>query len=298
MSAARAHVSGISCAPDARGPLLAVREVACGYEGAAVLQDVSFQLEAGTSTVLLGPNGVGKTTLFKTILGFLPRLGGEILVDGRSVDEWGRRELACLVAYVPQAHDTAFGFTVHDLILMGRTPHLAGAAAPSRDDERAASAMIEQMGLGHLAQRPCTSLSGGELQMALIARALVQRPRILMMDEPCANLDVGNQAIVLSKVRELADAGLCVLVTSHDPNHALVLGDRAIGVFRGGEVQSGPVAEMLTCSVLERLYGVPVGMGRVHGTDGRSTPVCAPLIGSPAPVRAGGEIEANRGGNL
>ena len=259
--------------------VLEVRGLSVGYGGEPVLEDVSFTLEEGHVLVLLGPNGVGKTTLFKTMLGFLPCLAGTVLLDGEDTRTWTRRRFAQAVAYVPQAHDAAFGFAVRDMVLMGRTPDLDGMRAPRGEDERIADAVIEQLGLASLAGRDCRTLSGGELQMVLVARALAQRPRLLVMDEPCASLDLGNQTLLLSRIAQLAADGLSVIVTSHDPNHAFLLDADVTCIARDKTVRSGRAAEMLTPGLLSMLYDTQVGVGAIAGGDGRVVRACAPVLG-------------------
>ena len=273
----RALERGGTGAPRA-SPALEVSHLACGYGGDAVLGDVSFSLEQGRVLVLLGPNGAGKTTLFKTILGFLPRIGGEVSIEGENVRGWSRKRYARSVAYVPQMHDAAFGFTVREMVLMGRTPSTSGFSAPDREDERVAEAAIAELGLGALADRDCAELSGGEQQMVLIARAMAQRPRLLVMDEPCASLDLGNQAIVLQRVRELARRGFAVVVTSHDPTHAFLLDGDVVCLGRGFDLAAGPAREVLTAETLGSLYGIEVGVGEVRGADGRRGVACAPFL--------------------
>lgn len=265
-----------------RDAMLSVEGLACGYASRVVLDDVSFSVEAGRVLALLGPNGVGKSTLFKTILGFLPRLGGSVRMEGEEVSRWSRRRFAQCVAYVPQTHEGSFGFTVREMVLMGRTPLAGGFSGPSRDDERIACEAIDQLGLGHLADRDVSSLSGGERQMVLIARALSQQPKLLMMDEPCANLDWGNQVVVLSRIRELARTGLAVVVTSHDPNHALLLESDVLCLARD-EVFSGFARDVLHPASLRKLYGIDAAVGSLSADDGREVFTCVPLL--PVPER-------------
>lgn len=267
-------------APASGAPALEVSHLACGYGGAPVLDDVSFSLARGRALVLLGPNGVGKTTLFKTILGFMPRLAGDVLIEGEEVRGWSRRRYARSVAYVPQAHESAFGFTVREMVLMGRTPSLDGFAGPSREDERIAGDAIDELGLSALAERDCTTLSGGERQMVLVARALAQQPRLLVMDEPCANLDLGNQVIVLRRILALVERGLAVVITSHDPNHAFLLGSDVVCVGRGFGVRAGAARDVLTAEALGALYGIEVGVGEVEGPQGKTGTACTPFLES------------------
>lgn len=240
---------------------LSAHGLACGYGERTVLEGVSFDLAAGQVMAILGSNGVGKTTLFKTLLGFLRPLAGSVFVKGRDTGTWTRREFARQVAYIPQLHTPSFSFSVRDVVLMGRTPHLPGLASPSAADERVADEVIGQLGVAHLARRDYSSLSGGERQMVLIARALAQKPCILVMDEPCASLDFGNQALLLEQVIDLARQGMAVVMTTHDPNHALLLGSDVLCLGQDGFLTQGRAREVLDAPLLSALYGVPVAMG-------------------------------------
>lgn len=257
---------------------LEVNGLSCGYGSNLILSDLSFSLDTGRSLVLLGPNGVGKTTLFKTILGFLPARAGTVRVAGEDVSAWTRRRFAQSVAYVPQTHDVSFAFTVREMVLMGRTPAAASLAGPTRADEEIACNVLDELGLGWAADRDCTTLSGGEMQMVLIARALAQQPQLLVMDEPCANLDWGNQVLVLTRVKRLVDSGLSVLITSHDPNHALLLDSDVLCIGRGFCLDRGCARDVLTIDTLSRLYGVTVGVGQVDDGRGRKALACAPFL--------------------
>lgn len=251
-----------------QAPSLQVLSLSCGYGAHAVLSDVTFRILPGSVIVLLGPNGVGKTTLFKTILGFLPALSGQVFVEGQDVSTWSRRRFAQSVAYVPQSNDCAFGYTVREMVLMGRTPLAGSLVGPSAVDARAADDMLSQLGLAGLADRDFTSLSGGEQQMVLIARALVQRPKLLIMDEPCANLDLGNQVRVLARIKSLVHQGLAVVVTSHDPNHALMLDCDVMCVGRDERI-AGRAVDVLTAEAISSLYGIDAGVGQVASPCGR-----------------------------
>ncbi|MBN9334460.1 ABC transporter ATP-binding protein [Devosia sp.] len=242
----------------------ALDSLSVGYHGRPALSDISMSISAGV-TCLLGPNGVGKTTLFKTMLGLLSPTSGAISLFDRPLPRWSRQEFARTVGYVPQAHTALFPYSALDVVLMGRAPHLAPYGAPSRLDEEIAHQSLEALGLSHLSARAYTELSGGERQLVLIARALAQEPRILVMDEPTASLDYGNQMRVLDRIRSLADAGLTVILSTHHPDHALRVAD-AVALISGGRLHAfGAPRAVLTPKNLHRLYGVDVVIGTLPG---------------------------------
>lgn len=247
-----------------------------GYPGHRVGSDVSLSLEAGEVLCLLGPNGSGKTTLFKTLLGLLPPQGGQVLMDGMEVQQRRRDEVARLVSYVPQAHSAFFPFTVREIVLMGRTAHLGVFATPSRRDREVAQSVIERMRLAHLADSIFTRISGGERQLVLIARALAQESRIVVMDEPTANLDFGNQVRVLERIRELAEAGMGVLLSTHDPDQAFLCANRVAMLHEGRLARLGPPAEAITAESLRQIYNVEVVITRVPMSSGAERSICIP----------------------
>ena len=261
--------------------MLEVRDLAFGYPGKRVGEGVSFVLDAGEVLCLLGPNGGGKTTLFKTILRLLAAHGGRVAVAGESIDRWSRARLARVFGYVPQAQLGVFPFTVRDVVLMGRTAHITAFGAPSRRDRDIAEETLGQLGIGHLANRPYTQVSGGERQLSLIARALAQEPSILVMDEPTASLDFGNQVRVLSQVESLAGRGIAVIMSTHDPDHAFLCADRVAMLHQGRLVQMGSPDEVITHESLGRIYGVAVDVVRLE-RGGRQVQVCVPSLGAPA----------------
>jgi ABC-type cobalamin/Fe3+-siderophores transport system ATPase subunit len=250
--------------------ILELRDVSCGYGQRTVLSGVNLTVSEGENLCLLGPNGVGKTTLFRTILGAIAPQRGEVRVEGKSLHGHSRRQRAKLMAYVPQAHTAPFPFHVLDVVLTGRTAHISLTASPSHHDESVAWNSLERMGIADLAYRPYTELSGGERQLVLIARALAQEPRVLIMDEPSSHLDFGNQARLLALIRNLVAHGdLAVLMSSHFPNHAFACATRVGLIKEGRLVALGVPTDVLTESSLEDIYGVPV---RILEGDPRTDP--------------------------
>jgi iron complex transport system ATP-binding protein len=237
---------------------LAGRDLTIGYSDRVVGRGLDVKLEQGEVLALLGPNGGGKTTLLKTLLGILKPRDGEVAIDGRSLGAISVRERARLIAYVPQVHMPTFAFTVESVVLMGRTAHGNLFSRPSANDRAVAARTLEQFGIAHLAPRPYTMISGGERQLVLLARALAQEPRFVVLDEPTASLDFGNQGKVMREIRALAAAGHGVLFTTHDPNHALRAADRAYLLRAGARIAEGAVGAVLTRERLAELYGAPV----------------------------------------
>lgn len=237
-------------------PLINATRLDIGYPGKTIGRGLSLHVQPGRILCLLGPNGIGKSTLFKTLLGLLPAHGGEVRIQGRPLDGWRPYELARQIAYVPQAQDNPLPLAVQDIVLLGRAARIPLLAAPAQADRRLALQCLETLGILHLAARRYDQLSGGEQQMALIARALAQEPAALIMDEPTASLDFGNQVRVLKQMRKLADAGMGILFCTHQPGHARRVAD-VVALFKDGAIQAeGPPTRMLTNERLAWLYGL------------------------------------------
>lgn len=234
--------------------LLESRALAIGYRHRLVGEGIDLTLAAGEALCLLGPNGGGKTTLFRTLLGILPPLAGSVQVAGRAIADWPRQALATQLAYVPQSHAGLFAFTVEEVVLMGRTARLPRFATPSARDREMAHACLARLGIEPLAARVYTEISGGERQLALIARALAQEAAILILDEPTANLDFGNQLRVLKEIDALKAQGLSILMSTHQPEHALRVADR-IALLKAGRIVAHGGRELATAATLAQLYG-------------------------------------------
>ena len=255
-------------------PLIEARGLAIGYAGATIARDIRVDVRAGEVVCLLGPNGSGKTTLFKTLLGLLRPLAGSVSIAGQPIEAATRQKLARSVAYVPQAHVAVFPYRVLDMVLMGRTAHFGLFSAPSATDRDRARAALDLLGITDLADLEYTRISGGQRQLALVARALAQDAPAIIMDEPTASLDFGNQALVLREVARLAQRGLGIVLSTHDPDHAFAIASRVLLLHDGRVVADGPPREVLTDSMLEEVYGVPVTVEVLPG--GRLT--CVPRL--------------------
>ena len=238
---------------------LEVRNLSCQYvPGRPILRDMTFAAREGKLLSVLGPNGVGKSTLFRCMLGLLGGYEGEILLHGKDVRRYGTRELARTIAYIPQSHYPTFNYSVLDMVLMGTTAQASGFSPPGREQEETAMAALEKLGIAGFAHRYYTHISGGERQLVLIARALAQQSRILVMDEPTANLDYGNQIRVMNQVRALTEEGYAVIQSTHSPDQAYLFSHEILAVQSGQVLAQGPPAQVLDEALIRTLYGIEV----------------------------------------
>lgn len=258
--------------------ILEIKNAVCGYGSKSVIKNISTTVKSGEILCILGPNGVGKTTLFKTILGFLKLQGGEILLDGKNTKSWSKKQLARMISYVPQTHTPPFPFKVLDVVLMGRTAHIGMFSTPSKYDKEIAEAAINDLNISYLKDKIYTEISGGERQMVLIARALAQQSKILVMDEPTSNLDFGNQIRVLEQINNLAKKGLGVIMTSHFPDHAFLCSTKVALMQKNNKFTVGNMNDIITEENLKSAYGVNVKIISTENSYGEKIKSCVPLL--------------------
>ncbi len=241
--------------------ILDVREAGFRYNPARmVFANVSFSLDTEEVLCILGPNGIGKSTLIRCLASLYPLCAGSIRLHGRDIGSLPYRDVARVIGYVPQAHEITFPFPVREFVLMGRAPHLGLFATPAKADYEVADAVIEIVGIGKIAGKPVNEISGGEYQLAMIARALAQEPEVLLLDEPTSHLDFGNQIRVLGIIDRLARDGLSVIMSSHFPDHAFLSSDNVAIMQHGSFMAYGLAEEVITEENLRETYGVDVSI--------------------------------------
>lgn len=246
-----------------------VKDLDFTYPGTSrqILKKVSFSLAEGQVMEILGPNGAGKSTLLNCMAGLLKPDSGTILLDGRDITAMSPKEIASVAAYVPQNHTPSFGYRVKDFVVMGAAPKLGVFGRPSEDDEIRCMEVLEELGIDHLAERSYLEISGGERQQAMIARALIQDPKVILFDEPTAHLDYGNQHRMLKIVRNMSRKGYAVVITTHNPDHALLLKDNAGILDKDGHMISGPSEEIITEKNLSDIYNYELKLVYIEGLD-------------------------------
>jgi iron complex transport system ATP-binding protein len=257
--------------------LLELRDLSCGYvPGKPVLKNINFAVDKGEICCLLGPNGVGKTTLFKTILHLVQPLRGQVCVEGKDISGWAPKKMSRYMAYVAQAHVPSFPYLVKDVVMLGRLGQTNAMGQPSRRDYEIAEQALEDVGIHHLRDQVYTEISGGERQLLMIAKALAQEPKILVMDEPTANLDYGNMIRVMECIRGLSQKGLAVIFTTHMPDQAFMCRAKTAILFREDPLVFGDADQVVTEQNLYKAYHADICVLTVPGTDGESVRVCTP----------------------
>ncbi|WOT05892.1 ABC transporter ATP-binding protein [Shewanella youngdeokensis] len=237
-------------------PLLQCSGLTFSRVNRLLLDRISLEINPGEVVALLGPNGAGKSTLMRLLLGLEDASAGEVLVDGKPLQDYNRRDLATRVAYVPQSHVSPFPYSVRQVVALGRlcSTGLLGAMRPK--DHLVIDEQLQRLQIFHLAERPYTEISGGERQLVLLARALAQEATLLLLDEPASALDFGHQARLLMKLKQLSEEGLAVVMTTHHPHHARMIADRALLLRDGQLLDQGKPQEVLNRSTMRALYGI------------------------------------------
>ncbi|RBP63316.1 iron complex transport system ATP-binding protein [Alkalibaculum bacchi] len=226
------------------------------YGQHSILNDISFVAEDGELLSVLGPNGVGKSTLFRCILRLLNGYQGKIQINDVETNDLSIEEMAKLVAYIPQSHYPAFNYSVFDMVLMGTSVQVSAISSPGKKQIQLVEDALERLEISHLKNRGCSQISGGERQLVLMARALVQKSRILILDEPTANLDFGNQVRVLTQVKSLASDGYTVIQSTHNPDQTFLFSDKVIAIQDGKIIGYGTPKDIYTEELIQNLYKI------------------------------------------
>lgn len=243
-----------------------------------IFRGVSFSLKPGEIFCIIGPNGTGKSTLMKCMIDILEYQHGVARIDGTDIREMDRKIIAKRVAYVPQGYQVAFPYSLLEYVLMGRAPYISAFSSPDENDVKIAIEAIQEAGIMHLLDKSVNEISGGEHQMALIARALAQQPELLLLDEPTSHLDFGNQMQVLSLVERLKEKGITIVMTSHFPDHAFMVSD-LVGIMKDGAfTMIGPADEVITNATLKETYHVDI---QVEFFEAAGRRVCIPIKNKP-----------------
>ncbi len=257
--------------------LLEIDSVRGGYGNGDVVKGVSCFADKGDVLCLVGPNGCGKTTLFRLILGSVPMSGGSIKIDGRQLNTLSARELANLVAYIPQYHSPVFEYTVLEVVTMGRASHFSAFESPKSVDRDAAFEALKKVNALHLANKKYTALSGGQRQLVLIARAICQASKLIIMDEPAANLDYANHRLLMDVIAQLAEDGYCVLISTHSPEHPFAIGTKVLLMKDGCVSRFGKPQEAITSESLYSVYGIEMDVISVFDRYGARRTICLPV---------------------
>jgi iron complex transport system ATP-binding protein len=250
-------------------PLVEVRGASFRYAERPIFEGLDLDVYAGEVLTVLGTNGCGKSTLLRCIGGSLSLEKGCVRIGDHDLSQLGPRAKAQKVGFLFQDHTPTFPFTVLEIALMGRTPHLGAFGGPSPHDTALAEAALEKVGILHLKSRPYTQLSGGERQLALLSRTLTQQPEVILLDEPTSHLDFKNQARCLQTIAGLAAQGITMIMTTHDPNHAFLFSGRVALMKGGAPLTVGPATQVITAQMLSATYGMDIGVYNVPRDSSR-----------------------------
>lgn len=250
-----------------------ISNLSFSYGPREILHDISISIPDGTLVNVLGPNGAGKSTLFRCILGLNPHYSGKILVNGKDLRELSLRARAKEVSYIPQSHASVYDYEVLDVVLMSTTSELGVLQSPGPEQKERAWEALARLGIEHLAHRTYTQISGGEQQLALVARAIAQDAKTIIMDEPTSALDYGNTIRVLSAVRSLARGGMSIIQSTHQPDQAFLYSDKTLVLNNKGILAFGDPHDVITADLISEIYGIEVEINSLYDDRVR---VCVP----------------------
>jgi iron complex transport system ATP-binding protein len=263
-------------------PRVRLRGASFRYDDRDIFSNLDLDVYPGEVLCILGPNGCGKTTLLRCISGALKLKQGTAWLDGKDIASFSVIELAKRVGFLFQEHEAPFPFSVLEVVRMGRTPYLGFFDSPSAKDTELAEQALERVGMLHVKDRPYTQISGGERQLILIARTLAQEPEIILLDEPTSHLDFKNQALSLKMIDKLAEQGISMIMTTHNPNHALLFPDMVAMMNGGRFIATGKATEVISEETLEATYGIDVKVFSVPEPGGNGTlKLCSPWFKEP-----------------
>lgn len=234
--------------------MIEINNLTCGYGRESILEDITLSIDMGKTYLLLGSNGIGKTTLFKTILRNADILAGSIKIGEKDIKEFSTKELAKIVSYVPQARNARYEFNVEEVIMMGRASHISTMGSPKKHDIDIVDSIIYRLELDKIRDKKFFELSGGQQQIILFGRALAQEAKFIILDEPASNLDYKNQKRLLNEISTLSKNGIGVMMSSHNPDMAMSVCERAIVINRDRHVIEGDVQDMMTDDILTSIY--------------------------------------------
>lgn len=256
--------------------ILDVEKAAFSYQSNhSVFHDISFTLKQGEIFSLIGPNGTGKSTLIKCLIDILRIESGSIRFFDHDITTMKRSDIAKIAGYVPQTHQVVFPFSVLEFVLMGRAPYVPPFSSPGRRDKDIARSSMEHVGISHLEKRTISEISGGEYQLAMLARSITQKPDVLILDEPTSHLDIGNQVRILSIIEKLAKSGISIIQSTHFPDQAFFTGGSSSAILQGGTlIAQGSTSQVITRENLKKAYGIDV---LVHYNEEAGKTVCIPI---------------------
>lgn len=256
---------------------LAAHNISSGYERTPAIRDVTLTVGDGEVVGVLGPNGSGKTTLFRTLLRFLPLMSGSVTIDGADTRTMRAADFARKVSYIPQSNETVFPYTVTEMAMMGRACHVPMFGVPDAEDQKIVEQSLDMLGISGLRDRRFTELSGGQQRLVLIARAISQQARILIMDEPSSDLDYANQQLVQNTILDLKAQGYGIVLSTHAPEYPYSIATKVLLLNNGSVVSSGSPDEALTPETLTQAFGVPMDVISVTDSSGKERKMCVPL---------------------